>query len=156
MFRASSWESFALFSTDNRFEISVSISLLLQNLPLLVVRVSLCSLQIIALKLACQLRYCYKICTCLVKQECLAVNFERVLNRLPLIAYVSSQRRRCLLQRTRRANSNCLTEILDTYQESAAVIFSMKSLLWFKWEQSKSDEIFSRLTIFDETTAMVM
>ena len=32
---ASSWESFTLFSTDNRFGISVSILLLLQNLPLL-------------------------------------------------------------------------------------------------------------------------
>ena len=58
-------ESFALFSTDNPFEISVSISLLLQNLPLLLVRVSLCSLQIIALKLVSQLRYCYKIWPCL-------------------------------------------------------------------------------------------
>ena len=35
MFCVSSWESLALFSTDNRFEISESISLLLQNLPLL-------------------------------------------------------------------------------------------------------------------------
>ena len=34
MFWVSSWESFALFSTDNCFEISVSISLLLQNLSL--------------------------------------------------------------------------------------------------------------------------
>ena len=61
----SSWEGFALFSTDDRFEISVPISLLLQNLPLLVERVSLCSLQIIALKLACKFHYCYKICPCL-------------------------------------------------------------------------------------------
>ena len=45
-----SWEGFALFSTDNPFEMSLSISLLLQNLLLLVERVSLCSLQIIALK----------------------------------------------------------------------------------------------------------
>ena len=50
-----------MFSTDNRFEISVSISLLLQNLPLLVERVSLCSIQKIALKLVCQFRYCHKI-----------------------------------------------------------------------------------------------
>ena len=42
-----------MFSTDNHFEISGSILLLLQNLPLLVERVSLCSLQIIALKLVC-------------------------------------------------------------------------------------------------------
>ena len=33
MFWVSSWESFALFSTDNRFEISVAISLMFQNLP---------------------------------------------------------------------------------------------------------------------------
>ena len=38
VFWVSHWESFALFSTDNRFEISVSISLLLQNLPLLIDR----------------------------------------------------------------------------------------------------------------------
>ena len=56
--------SFALFSTDNYFEISVSISLLLQNLLLLVQRVSLCSLQIIAFKLVRQLGYCYKMCPC--------------------------------------------------------------------------------------------
>ena len=67
MFWVSSWESFALFSTDNRFEISVSISLLVQNLPLLVERVSLCSLQIIALKLVCRFCYCYKICPCYIK-----------------------------------------------------------------------------------------
>ena len=48
--------TFAMFSTDNRLEISVSIPLLLQNLSLLVERASLCSLQIIALKLACQYR----------------------------------------------------------------------------------------------------
>ena len=35
MFWVSSWESLALFSADNRFEISVPILLLLQNLPLL-------------------------------------------------------------------------------------------------------------------------
>ena len=35
VFWVSSWESFALFSTDDLFEISVSMSLLLQNLPLL-------------------------------------------------------------------------------------------------------------------------
>ena len=46
----SSRKSFVLFSIDNRFEISVSYSLSLQNLPLLVERVSLFSLQIIALK----------------------------------------------------------------------------------------------------------
>ena len=34
LFTISSWESFALFSTDNLFEISVLISLLFQNLPL--------------------------------------------------------------------------------------------------------------------------
>ena len=33
--RVSSWENFALFSTDDPFEISVSISILLQNLQLL-------------------------------------------------------------------------------------------------------------------------
>ena len=55
-----SCESFAYVSTDNRFEISVSTSLLLQNLPLSVERVSRCSLQIIALKSVCQFRYCYK------------------------------------------------------------------------------------------------
>ena len=59
-----SWESFALFSTDNRFEISVSISLLPQNMPLLVERVSLCSLHIIALNLVFQFRYYHKICPC--------------------------------------------------------------------------------------------
>ena len=59
-----SWESFALFSTDNPFEISLSILLLLQNLPLLVERVSLCSLEIIALKLVCEFCYCYKTCPC--------------------------------------------------------------------------------------------
>ena len=62
VFWVSSWD-FRLFSADNRFEISVPISLLLQN-PLLVERVLLCSLQIIALKLVCQFRYCYKICPC--------------------------------------------------------------------------------------------
>ena len=41
MFWVSSWESFALFSTDNRFELSVPISLLLQNLPLLMEIVSI-------------------------------------------------------------------------------------------------------------------
>ena len=45
-----------MFSTYNRFEISVSISLLLQNLALLVESVSLCSLHIIALKLVRQFR----------------------------------------------------------------------------------------------------
>ena len=40
------------------------ISQLLKNLPLLVKRVSLCSLQIIASKLVFQCRYCYKICPC--------------------------------------------------------------------------------------------
>ena len=42
----------------------MSISLLLQNLPLLVERVSLWSLQIVALKLVCKFRYCCKICPC--------------------------------------------------------------------------------------------
>ena len=70
-------ESFALFSTDNCFDISVSNSLLLQNLPLFLLRsivylqypvkrVSLCSLQITALKLVCKFRYCCKICRCLL------------------------------------------------------------------------------------------
>ena len=53
-----------MFSTDNHFEVSVSISLLLQNMPLLVERFSLCSLPIITLKLVCQSHYCYKICPC--------------------------------------------------------------------------------------------
>ena len=64
VFEICSWESFALFSTHNRFETSVPISLFLRNLSLLVERVSLCSLHIIALKLVCQLCYCYKICPC--------------------------------------------------------------------------------------------
>ena len=38
--------------------------LLLKSLPLLVERVSLCSLQIIALNLVCQFRYCYNIFPC--------------------------------------------------------------------------------------------
>ena len=50
--------------SDNRFEISVRIVLLLHDLPLLVERVSVCSLQIIAFKLVCLCRYCYKICPC--------------------------------------------------------------------------------------------
>ena len=37
---------------------------MLQNLPLLFWRVSLCSLHTIALKSVCQNRYCYKICPC--------------------------------------------------------------------------------------------
>ena len=45
---------------------------MLQNLPLLVERVSLCSLQIIALKLVRKFCYCYKICpcSCRVKYDC--------------------------------------------------------------------------------------
>ena len=68
VFWVSSWASFGLFSTDNRFKISVSISLLLQNLPLLVERVSLCSLLLIALKLVYQFRYCCKTCPCFFYQ----------------------------------------------------------------------------------------
>ena len=47
-----------------RFEISVSNSLLVHNLPLLVERVSLCSLHKMALKLVGQICYCYTICPC--------------------------------------------------------------------------------------------
>ena len=64
LFTISNWESFVLFSTNNRFEISLSMSLLSQNLPLLVERVLLCSLHTIALKLVCQFCYSYKICPC--------------------------------------------------------------------------------------------
>ena len=38
VFWVSSWENFALFYADHRFEISVSFSLLLQNLPLLMTK----------------------------------------------------------------------------------------------------------------------
>ena len=67
-----SWESFAFFSTDNRFKISVPIWILLQNLPLLVERVSLCSLHKIALKLVYRFCCCYKICPCWSKPNLLA------------------------------------------------------------------------------------
>ena len=43
----------------------------LQNLPFLVERVSLCSLQIIARKFVYQFRYCCKICPC--SSDCLAM-----------------------------------------------------------------------------------
>ena len=56
-----------MFCANNRFKISVSVSQLLQNLPLLLERVLLCSLQIIALKLICHFRSCYKICPCYQK-----------------------------------------------------------------------------------------
>ena len=82
-----------MFSTDDHFEISVSTSLFLQNLPLSVERASLCSLQMIALKLVCQLRYCYKICPCQLRELHFAiddrfeiiVSISLVLQYLPLL-----------------------------------------------------------------------
>ena len=74
-----------MFSTYNRFEIIVSESLQLRNLPLLVGRVSLCSLQIIALKLLCQSRYCYKICPCSSEVLRSEINYTVDMKMLPII-----------------------------------------------------------------------
>ena len=73
-----------MFSTDNCFKISVSILLLSQNMHLLVERVSLCSLQILALKSVCRFRHCDKICPCSLIIHCKLPCFQGVINSIPL------------------------------------------------------------------------